>query len=64
MGDIRRILAVSWITQYCQETIHYAVSLAAKYNAELSVIHVVDTLWRHLNSRQNYNKERVKNITD
>ena len=46
MGDIRRILAVSWITQYCQETIHYAVSLAAKYNAELSVIHVVDTLWR------------------
>jgi len=45
MEDIRRILAVSWMTQYCQRTIHYAVSLAAKYGAELSVIHVVDTLW-------------------
>ena len=45
MEDIRRILAVSWLTQYCQKTIHYAVSLAAKYGAELSVIHVIDTLW-------------------
>ena len=45
MEDIRKILAVSWMTQYCQKTIHYAVSLAAKYGAELSVIHVVDTLW-------------------
>jgi universal stress protein A len=45
MEDIRRILAVSWLTQYCQRTIHYAVSLAAKYGAELSVIHVIDTLW-------------------
>jgi universal stress protein A len=45
MEDIRRILAVSWMTQYCQRTIHYAVSLAAKYGAELSVIHVIDTLW-------------------
>jgi len=43
--DIRRILAVSWMTQYCQRTVHYAVSLAAKYNTELFVIHVVDTLW-------------------
>jgi nucleotide-binding universal stress UspA family protein len=46
MEDIRRILAVSWMTQYCQRTVHYAVSLAAKYGAELSVIHVIDTLWR------------------
>ena len=45
MEDVRRILAVSWMTQYCQGTIHYAVSLAAKYGTELSVIHVVDTLW-------------------
>jgi universal stress protein A len=44
MEDIRRILAVSWMTQYCQRTVHYAVSLAAKYGAELSVIHVIDTL--------------------
>jgi universal stress protein A len=45
MGDIRRILAVSWMTQYCQKTIHYGVSLAEKYDAELSVIHVIDNLW-------------------
>ena len=45
MENIRRILAVSWMTQYCQRTIHYAVSLAAKYGAELSVIQVIDTLW-------------------
>jgi nucleotide-binding universal stress UspA family protein len=45
MEDIRRILAVSWMTQSCQRTVHYAVSLAAKYGAEISVIHVVDTLW-------------------
>ena len=43
MEDIRRILAVSWMTQYCQRTVHFAVSLAAKYGAELSVIHVIDT---------------------
>jgi nucleotide-binding universal stress UspA family protein len=45
MEDIRKILAVSWMTQYCQRTVHYAVSLAAKYRAELSVIHVIDILW-------------------
>jgi universal stress protein A len=43
--DIRKILAVSWMTQYCQRTVHSAVSLAAKYNTELFVIHVIDTLW-------------------
>lgn len=45
MKDIRKILAVSWMTQYCRKTVHYAVSLAVKYGAELSVIHVIDTLW-------------------
>lgn len=45
MKDIKKILAVSWMTQYCQKTVHYAVSLAEKYGAELSVIHVIDTLW-------------------
>jgi nucleotide-binding universal stress UspA family protein len=45
MKDIEKILAVSWMTQYCQRTVHYAVSLAAKYGAELYVIHVIDTSW-------------------
>jgi nucleotide-binding universal stress UspA family protein len=43
MEDINRILAVSWITQSCQKTVRSAVSLATKYDAELSVIHVIDT---------------------
>jgi nucleotide-binding universal stress UspA family protein len=45
MEDIRKILAVSWITQYCKGTVHSAISLATKYGAELSVIHVIDTFW-------------------
>lgn len=45
MEDINKILAVSWITQQCKETVHTAVSLAAKYGAELAVIHVIDTKW-------------------
>ncbi|MCE5211913.1 MAG: universal stress protein [Deltaproteobacteria bacterium] len=43
MEEIKKILAVSWITEYCQATVHAAISLAAKYDAELSVIHVIDT---------------------
>jgi len=45
MENIKRILAVSWITQYCKETVRSAVALASKYGAELFVIHVVDTAW-------------------
>jgi nucleotide-binding universal stress UspA family protein len=45
MEDIRRILAVSWMTRCCHQTLQYAASLAVKYGAELSVIHVIDTLW-------------------
>jgi len=45
MKDINRILVVSWMTQYCQKSVHYGVSLAAKYRAELSVIHIVNTFW-------------------
>ena len=45
MKDIERILVVSWMTQYCQKSVHYGVSLSEKYKAELSVIHIVNTLW-------------------
>jgi len=45
MKDVNRILVVSWVTQYCQTSVHYGVSLAEKYRAELSVIHIVDTFW-------------------
>jgi len=41
MEDIKRILAVSRMTRECKKALHYGVSLAQKYGAELYVIHVV-----------------------
>lgn len=41
MEDIKRILVVSRMTTYCQEAVHCGVSLARKFNAELSIIHVI-----------------------
>jgi universal stress protein A len=45
MEDIKRILVVSWMTRCCHKAIHYGVSLAEKYKAELAVVHIVNTLW-------------------
>ena len=45
MEDIARILVVSRMTRYCQKAVHYGISLAKKYGAELSVIHVVHNLY-------------------
>ncbi len=39
--DLKRILVVSRITKYCQRAVHYGISLAQKYNAELTVLHVI-----------------------
>ncbi|GFE62764.1 universal stress protein [Geobacter sp. AOG2] len=41
MEDFKRILVVSRMTMYCREAVHYGISLARKYNAELSILHVV-----------------------
>ncbi|MFA6056478.1 MAG: universal stress protein [Thermodesulfovibrionales bacterium] len=41
MKDFKRILVVSRDTKYCRKAVHYGVSLARKYGAELYVIHVV-----------------------
>lgn len=41
MEDVKRILVVSRDTKYCRKAVHYGVSLAKKYGAELYVIHVV-----------------------
>jgi len=41
MEDIKRILVVSRDTQYCRKAVHYGISLARRYGAELYVIHVV-----------------------
>ena len=43
MENTKKILAVSWITQYCQATVRTAIEVASRFDAELSVIHVVDT---------------------
>ena len=40
MAEIDRILVVSRSTKYCQKAVHYGVSLARQYNAELFVLHV------------------------
>jgi universal stress protein A len=41
MEDIRRILVLAMDIQNCQEALHYGVSLARKYGAEIFVLHVV-----------------------
>ncbi len=41
MHDIKRILVVSRMTKYCRKAVHYGISLARSYGAELYIIHVV-----------------------
>jgi len=41
MKDIKRILVVSRMTQYCREAVRQGISMAKKYGAELYVIHVI-----------------------
>ncbi len=41
MEDVKRILVVSRDTKYCRKAVHYGVSLAKQYGAELYVLHVV-----------------------
>jgi universal stress protein A len=41
MEDIKRILVVSRMTKYCAKAVHYGVSLAKKYEAAMTVVHVV-----------------------
>ena len=42
MEAMKRILVVSRDTKYCGTAVHYGVSLARKYGAELYVLHVAD----------------------
>ena len=39
--DLQRILVVSWVTKNCQKAVHRGISLARKYNAELTILHVI-----------------------
>ncbi|MGC1456060.1 MAG: universal stress protein [Nitrospirota bacterium] len=41
MEDIDKILVVSRMTRYCKKAVHYGISLAKKYGAEVTVVHVI-----------------------
>jgi universal stress protein A len=41
MEDVNQILVVSRMTRYCAKAVHYGVSLAKKYGAALTVVHVI-----------------------
>ena len=41
MEDIKRILVLSRVSQYCQEAVQIGISLAKKYGAELEVLHMI-----------------------
>jgi nucleotide-binding universal stress UspA family protein len=40
MEDIKRILVVSRSTNDCEKAIHYGISLARTYGAQLSILHI------------------------
>ena len=41
MQDIKRILVVSRWTKECKKALHYGISLARAYEAELSILHII-----------------------
>ena len=41
MHDIKRILVVSRWTKDCKKALHYGISLARSYHAELSILHII-----------------------
>jgi universal stress protein A len=41
MDDIKRILVLSKSTKHCEKAVHYGVSLAKAYQAELYVMHII-----------------------
>ncbi len=41
MHDIKRILVVSRWTNECKRALHYGISLARSYHAELSILHII-----------------------
>lgn len=41
MQDIKRILVVTRMTKHCRKAVHYGISIARNYGAELYVLHVI-----------------------
>ncbi len=46
MHDVKRILVVCRMPDYCREAVHQGVSLSQQYNAKLSVLYVFHDLIR------------------
>jgi nucleotide-binding universal stress UspA family protein len=40
-NDIKKILVVSRSTKHCRQAVHQGISLARKYNAELTIVHII-----------------------
>ncbi len=49
MEEFSRILIVSRMSTYCRQALHFGISLARKYGAELSIIHVMYNAFAHMN---------------
>lgn len=71
MDVITRILVVSRMTYDCEKAIHYGISLARNYSAELSVVHILYNPFEFINMpmvslEEEYkgDRERVKNALD
>jgi universal stress protein A len=65
MEEIKRILVVSRMTSDCRRAIHFGISLARKYGAELSVIHVLYNPFEYMNMPmismdEEYKKDRQR----
>jgi nucleotide-binding universal stress UspA family protein len=41
MEDFKNILVVTNSTKYCRQALHYGISLAKRYNAEVHVLHLM-----------------------
>jgi nucleotide-binding universal stress UspA family protein len=41
MEEIKRILVVSRMSQYCKEAVQIGISMAKKYTADLTVLHLI-----------------------
>jgi nucleotide-binding universal stress UspA family protein len=70
MDMIKHILVVSWLTPSCSKTIQFGISLSSKYQAELSVVYVMDTTWLTgwsipmVSMEEERKREREKNKED
>jgi universal stress protein A len=49
MSELQRILVVTRMSTYCREAIRLGISLARKYEAKLTVLHVMYNPFEHLN---------------